>query len=107
VAGFIPGAANAGISFIRNPVSIRVQFNHREENLNSYNVNPAAQVWRSSRSVVDIKTTYRLSRRFDLYLDVNNVFNEAERTTERGEMRRPLNIQHYTPQFYFGINGRL
>ncbi|MBI4622096.1 MAG: TonB-dependent receptor [Verrucomicrobia bacterium] len=107
VAGFIPGAANLGISYIRSPLTLRVQFNHRKENLNSFNANPALRQYRTDRSVIDIKTVYSLSRRFDLYLDVNNVINEAERTTVRGEARRPLNIQHFSPQFYFGINGRL
>ena len=46
VAGFVPETGNVGISYIRNGMSLRVQFNHKGRTLNGFNVNPAAQTWR-------------------------------------------------------------
>ncbi len=59
-----------------------------------------------ARSVVDIKTVFPLRKNLDFYLDVNNVFDEAERSTVRGDKKRVLTHSHLTPQFMFGFNGR-
>jgi TonB-dependent receptor len=107
IPGFTPETGNLGISYIRGGMSLRIQFNHKGETLSSFNVNPAARVYLKARSVVDIKTVFPIWRNYSFYLDVNNVFDEAERSTVRGETRRVLTHSHLTPQFFFGINGRL
>ncbi|MBI4621599.1 MAG: TonB-dependent receptor [Verrucomicrobia bacterium] len=106
VAGFTPETGNLGISYIRNGMSLRVQFNHKGKTLNGFNVNPAAQTWIMARSVVDIKTVFPIRRNLNFYLDVNNILNEAERATVRGNAGRPILHQHQTQQFLFGLNGR-
>jgi iron complex outermembrane recepter protein len=107
VTGFVPKSANVGISYIRDKLSLRFQFNHRGTNLNSYNVNPAARVWRVHRSVLDIKTMYKLSKHFDVYLDVTNVLNESEQRIERGDAGRVTSDSKMSPLFFFGTNYRL
>jgi TonB-dependent receptor len=106
VAGFIPEAANVGISYIRRPVSIRVQFNYASRFLSSFNASQARLLYRRARPVVDIKTVYTINRHFDLYLDVTNVFAEGDRVFEYWG-GRPNTMEWMRPQFFFGLNARL
>jgi iron complex outermembrane recepter protein len=106
VAGFTPETANAGISYIRSPLSIRVQVNYIGRWLNTFNANRARLLYRTALTKVDIKTVYTLSRRWDIYLDVTNAFNEPDRRLEWFG-GRPQLIQVHSPMFYFGANLRL
>mgnify|MGYP001559448962 FL=1 len=106
VPGFTPESGNLGISYIRGGMSLRVQFNHKGETLGSFNANPANRTYTMARSVVDIKTVFPIRKNLSFYLDVNNVLDEAERATQRGDARRLLTHSHLTPQFMFGLNGR-
>lgn len=106
LADFIPETGNLGLSYIRNAMSVRLQFNHQGRYLDSFNGNPAARQYRKARSALDIKTVYTLSRNFDLYLDVVNVTGEGDRVIEWGN-GQPRVLHKMAPQFFFGINGRL
>jgi len=106
VAGFNPESGNAGVSYIRNGITVRLQFNHVGRYLNTYNVNQSRLLYRRARSVVDIKTNYRINRHFDVYLDVVNVFAEGDRVLEYYG-GRPQVMHKMGPQFFFGVNGRL
>jgi TonB-dependent receptor len=105
VAGFNPRTGNAGISYIKGKVSVRVQVNHRGQYLTSYNTNASRMVYAMKRTAVDLKTVYYISKQYNVYLDVNNVLMEPDRGTIIGG--RPGAYQVLTPQFYFGINARL
>jgi hypothetical protein len=52
-----------------------------------------------------VKTQYQLTRRFSVYLDVNNVLQEFETGQDRGA--RPSQRRVLTPGFFGGINARL
>lgn len=106
VAGFNPETGNIGISYNRNRATIRVQFNHHGRYLTGFSQTQSSLVYRRARDVVDVKTQYQLTKNFDLYLDVVNVLNEAESASEfyRG---RPQTLSKQTPQFFFGVNGRM
>jgi TonB-dependent receptor len=106
VAGFTPETGNIGISYIRGRTSLRFQFNHVGKYLVTFNANQAALLYRMARSTVDLKTRYTLSKRFDLYLDIDNVFAEADRASVF-YTGRPQDMFKMSPQFNFGINGRL
>ena len=106
VAGFTPESANFGISYIRHPVSIRVQFNHVGKYLNTFNVNQARRLYRQARSVVDLKTVYNISKQMDAYHDITNLLNEADRV-QVWYKDRPNFTQKHSPMFYLGINARL
>ena len=106
VAGFIPEAANVGVSYIRSPVSLRVQFNYASRFLSSFNASQARLLYRRARPVVNVKAVYTLNRRLDLYLDVSNVFAEGDRVFEYWG-GRPNTMEWMRPQFFFGLNGRL
>ena len=102
----MPESVNVGISYIRKGMSLRLQVNHRGKYLGSFNANPANRTWRTAASMVDIKTVFPIRKNFDAYLDVTNIFNEADREDRRGGAMRPLSLYKMSPLFSFGINGR-
>ena len=106
ITGFVPEAANIGLSYIRTPISLRIQAKHRGKFLNSYNASPARLVWQMPQTVVDIKAVYNINRHLGLYLDVYNIFNDPDRKFE-WEYGRPQNIRKDSVMFLCGINGRL
>jgi iron complex outermembrane recepter protein len=105
VAGFNPDTSNAGLSYIRNQVTVRLQWNHRARYLTTYNPVDSQLVYRIRRDTLDVKTQYQLTRRFSVYLDVNNVLQEFETGQDRGA--RPSQRRVLTPGFFGGINARL
>jgi len=105
VAGFNPETSNFGVSYIRNKVTIRLQYNHRARYLTTYNVVDSQLVYRIRRDTLDVKTMYQFSPRFGVYLDVNNVLGEYETGTDRGN--RPNQRRVLTPGFFGGVNVRL
>jgi iron complex outermembrane recepter protein len=105
VAGFNPETSNFGLSYIRNKVTIRLQYNHRARYLTTYNAVESQLVYAIRRDTLDLKTLYQFSRRFSAYLDVNNVLGEFETGSDRGS--RPASRRVLTPGFFAGINARL
>ncbi|WP_414665087.1 TonB-dependent receptor [Horticoccus sp. 23ND18S-11] len=106
VAGFNPFVANVGISYIRNPWSLRVSYNYRGSYLTGFNANESRSTYAHARPVVDIKTLYNINRSYSVYLDVVNLLMEPDRQTEFG-YGRPQTTHLMRPQVFFGINGRL
>lgn len=106
VAGFTPEIANLGVFYIRQPITLRVHYNHAGRYLQTFNASQARLLYRTGRSTVDLKTVYNVSRRFDVYFDVINVFREPDRAL-MWYNERPQTIQDHRPMFYFGVNARL
>jgi TonB-dependent receptor len=106
IAGFNPFVANMGVSYIKDKVSVRFQYNMRGRYLSSYNANESRQVYLSARNTLDIKTVYHFSRRYDVYLDVVNVLQVADRQAEFNG-GRPQTIGYLSRQVLFGINARM
>jgi len=106
VAGFNPETANLGISYIKNRASVRVQFNHYGRYLTGFSLTRSALTYSRARDVVDIKTTYQLSKRFSVYLDAVNIFAEADRASE-GYDGQARTIHKLAPMFFFGLTARL
>lgn len=106
VAGFTPETGNFGLSYIKGRSSFRIQFNHAGKYLTTFNANQAALLYRMARSTVDIKTRYTLSKRFDVYIDVDNAFSEPDRASVY-YTGRPQDMFKMSPQFNLGVNGRL
>ncbi len=106
VPGFNPFIANAGISYIRNRLTLRFQYNYTNRYLISYNQRQSLLQYTSMRRTLDIKTRYNFSRNLDFYLDISNVFNEPDSATEffGGRAR---SIKHMSPLVSFGANLRL
>jgi iron complex outermembrane recepter protein len=106
VAGFYPEMGNAGVSYIRSPVSIRVQFNYVSRYLNTFSSSQARLYYRLARPTLDIKTVYNLSDHFDFYLDVTNLFAQPDRSWEYWG-GRPGGTEWMRPELLFGVNCRL
>jgi TonB-dependent receptor len=106
VAGFTPKITNLGLFYIRQPITVRLHFNHASRYLQTFNANTARMLYKTGRSTIDIKTVYTFNRHFDAYFDVINVLREPDRAFMwYGE--RPQTIQDHRPMFYFGVNARL
>ena len=105
VAGFNPQLANLGVSYIRNKISFRVQFSHRDRFLVTYSPTESAKAYARKRNTFDLKTGYQLSKHFDVYLNVDNVLNEYDRALELfGGF--PTSLIRISPLFHFGVNAR-
>ena len=104
VAGFNPETMNAGISYIRKGVTVRLQFNHRARFLSTYNVDTSRLVYAIKRDTLDLKTEYQFSRRVSAYLDVNNILQEYETGSDFGD--RPNARRILTPGFFLGVKLR-
>ncbi|MEY4940726.1 MAG: hypothetical protein RIQ93_2461 [Verrucomicrobiota bacterium] len=105
IAGFNPFVANLGVSYIKDRVSVRFQYNMRGRYLGTYSANESRQVYLKARDTLDIKTVYHFSKRFDVYLDVVNLFETPDRWTEFNG-GRPNSIGHLTRQILMGVNSR-
>ena len=106
IAGFNPMTANAGISYIRNKVTVRVSANHRGRFLATYNTIDSRLLYRVARTQVDVKMLYQISSKVDIYLDANNVTNGYDRQSDY-EGGRPSQAYYLSPSVIFGTNVRL
>ena len=106
VAGFNPETGNLGISYIRNKITLRVQYNHHGRFLTSFSTLQSGLQYARARDVIDIKTGYQISKNYSVYLDVVNVFKEPDRASESYD-GAPRAIHQMGPMVLFGINARL
>ncbi len=105
VAGFIPETGNAGISYIRFPLTIRFQYNYVGRRLVSVSSSQARLQYRMATGISDIKTVYEINKNFSFYLDMWNIFDEQELAQEFEGGRRGRNFRT-GPQLLGGINWR-
>lgn len=107
VEGFVPESGSLGISYIKNRATIRLQMTHAGRFLRVYSASTARLDYAREQTLVNIKTVYQLSKNYDIYLDVNNVFNEPDRDWEFYGGRARYLSKIGSPQFVFGLTGRL
>jgi iron complex outermembrane recepter protein len=105
LAGFIPETANAGISYLRSPLSIRVQYNYAGRRLVGFSTSEARLAYERARGIWDIKTVFDINRHFALYFDVWNIFDEQELAQEFEGGRVGRNFRT-GPQMLGGVNWR-
>jgi TonB-dependent receptor len=104
--GFVPRAANVGISYIRDKINFRVIYGFNGKALQAYNAAVNLRRWKLPTHRIDIKLKYLLTRNLDIYLDLYNVTNDKLRYVW-GVYDRPQNIlDRNDPQIHAGINGR-
>ena len=106
VPGFNPMTANAGISYIRNKVTVRLQYNYTDDFLSSYNANQSRLYYTIFRRTLDLKTMYRVTDKIDAYLEFNNILDEPDSGTKWFN-NRPRNIKEMSPLVNLGVNFRL
>ena len=105
IQGFNPLNANAGISYINNKLTVRVQMNHRGRYLLTFNANESRQIYARKRTTIGLKTSYRFTRQFEGYFDIVNLTSEPDREYEYNGGRARV-YSMLKPQFYFGVNYR-
>lgn len=103
---FVPRTANAGISYIGHNWTVRAQMNYTGVHLDSYNSDPSRRQYIFENYPIDLNLRYDFSRRFGIFLDVINVFNEpTNHEYTFTEYRRNRN-DLYTTMMKFGVSGR-
>lgn len=106
LAGFVPKAANCGISYLRNKLNFRVSYGFNSEALAAFNAAENLKRYKLATHRIDVKVKYVLARNLDLYLDLYNVTNDKLRYVW-GSHGRPQNIlDRNDPQVHAGLNGR-
>jgi iron complex outermembrane recepter protein len=104
---FSPRVANYGLSYSRGFFSGRVNANYTGEYLRAYNANPLLRSYRKSRTMVDLKLGFKLTRKVTLFIDASNIFN-SEQIWFTGKNRdRITDIRDHGARVQAGINGRL
>jgi len=107
VEGFVPESGSFGISYIKDRITTRLQMTYAGRFLRVYSTSQARLDYARPQTLFNIKTVYRVSKQFDVYLDVNNMFNEADRDWEYYGGRPRYLSKIGSPQFVFGVTGRL
>ena len=102
----MPENANAGLSYIRNGITIRINFGYSGRRLQTYNARQSLLIYQLAATTVDVRTMFRITKRLDVYFDVNNVFTQPSFAREFFG-GRPQMMNVLSPQVLFGINGRL
>jgi TonB-dependent receptor len=71
-----PRAANAGLSYIGHGLQLRLLANWEGRFYRTVSATGLTDVTADPRFIVDFKAQYRINRRYELYLDVQNLTNE-------------------------------
>ena len=106
VPGFIPRTGNLGLSWRHRGLSARVNTNYTGSYLDAANVaNPALNLFRHERTIVNAGIAYQLRPTLTLSLDVANIFNERP-AFSRGFAERLQSSLVPGTTFTFGVGGR-
>lgn len=76
--GFMPRSLNWGFTFARRPFTVMAQWTYQGESQRApvATMGTGAFVFRQPRTSMDLNVEYLLSRRFSVFTNVRNVFNE-------------------------------
>jgi iron complex outermembrane receptor protein len=105
IPGFVPEAANAGISYIKGKISLRLHYGYNSERLIAFNANPDLRRWELESHRLDLKAKYFWRRALSFYADVYNLTKNNQRERFGSQVARFLQ-DRYDPQLHFGIEGR-
>ncbi len=106
VAGFIPKAGNASLSWRHRGFSARVLYNFTGSHISSYSAtSPALNLYRYARKTTSLGLAYQLRPSVSLTLDIANLFNEPQRIY-RGNPDRPQTTIINFITVTAGVSGR-
>jgi outer membrane receptor protein involved in Fe transport len=106
IAGFIPESGNAGISFVRGPIDIRLLWNFTGTYLAAFSTSPAQLQYNAPRDLFTIKTKWRINRNYSLYFDARNITNTPGQDIYTYIPSRTFNWNRGSPSYYFGMAAR-
>ena len=106
VAGFVPKVANAMLMWTHRGFRTRVLVNHNSSYISSFNAtNAGANLYRYSRTSVDLGFAQQLNRNLTATLDISNMFKAPQSFYQYV----PSRFQDYIQNFItitVGIAGR-
>jgi TonB-dependent receptor len=105
VAGFVPRTANASLSWRYRGFSTRLLVNYANTFLQTFNINPARNVFRLDRKLINLSFGYQLRPSLALTVDIDNLTNVPQKRY-RGI---PDQMEYYNypgTTITMGISGR-
>ncbi len=106
VAGFIPHAMNASLSWRYRKFSTRILYNRTGEHITTFNAaSPALNLYRYAYQSVNAGVTYQLRPAVNLTADVANLFNQPQRFYRGSKERLQRHIVNFVT-LTLGVNGR-
>lgn len=107
IPGFVPRMINAGISYSGKNLSARVLAQHQAERLSSWDER-SKEYWRytEASTTVDILSSYRISRRFSVFMNIANLFEDTP-VQFQARRNQPQTVSQTSRRFDFGLRGSL
>lgn len=105
LVGFIPETANARLSYTRHPVSVYIQYNYRSDTPAAYAADPWLRVTTCKRGLWGVGIQLKLPRKFEVFLDINNLADDPALTKRYGSGTR-ISTNYNGPFVTCGIGGR-
>jgi TonB-dependent receptor len=106
VAGFIPRNGNISLSWRHHGFSARTNINYVGHYLDGFNAaNPALNIYRGTRTIVNVGVAYQVRPAVSLSIDVANIFNESQ-SFYRGYFTRLQSRIIPGSAVTFGVSGR-
>ena len=105
LVNFTPRVASAGLSYNRGRFNARLNGNYTSSYLRAYNVDPLARSYRTPRTMVDAKVSFRYSRRITLFADAANIFNSKQEWYSGAYSERITDRRDHGVRFQAGVNG--
>jgi TonB-dependent receptor len=85
---------NVNVFYARGPLDLRVFTNYRSPYLTNIGARPALDQYEDERQTLNFFAKYRLSQRWAVNLDVNNITDSAKRSYQ-GDPSNPLSVRYY------------
>ncbi len=105
VAGFVPEAANFGVTYKNRAWSARLVGNHTSGYLTTYDANPARLRFRDGRTLFNLGLSYQVRPWLEFSADIVNMFNKPQRFYRGSEDRLQTWIVNGT-SVTLGVSGR-
>ena len=107
IPGFVPKMINAGISYSGKNLSCRVLMQYQAERLSSWDPQ-TTEAWRYTEAdtSVDVTSSYRLTKRFSLFVNISNLF-ESQPMQFQARRNQPQTVSQTSRRFDFGLRDSL
>lgn len=107
IPGFVPKMINAGVSYSGRALSCRILMQHQAERLSSWDPQ-TTEAWRYTEAdtSIDITSSYRLTKRFSLFMNISNLFENSP-IQFQARPSQPQTVSQTSRRFDFGLRGSL
>jgi len=104
--GFVPETGAFGLTYRGYNLELRLQAVFSDEYLIASNANPLLQQFKRARSQWNWKSKYNFSRKFNVFLDIDNFNGEPAAEFYRAFKDRPSLLGNFVPKIQVGVGGR-